>query len=307
MEIPQSFAWAIELVKNEHIKDYTTVFLLTLLADLADEKSEVMATNNELAEMMCVPVITIRRSLAELKDAGLITTLVANGHERTISVKWTKPDVSSPLLNMSNPMSDMSSPLLNMSNPMSETNDLKSVAGDLQSTAEELKKYVGELKGCLASVKRQARQGGSQAGAITVPADDHYSGSMPSSKDYEEILTYLNKKAGKRFRVDSENTKYIDGRWKKGFRVPDFKRVIDNKCTEWLHTGKRFSDGTPAEFYLRPKTLFSEKNFENYLNQTPVDEYGNPITSAAFGQSKLDREIIERKRQREQERQQHRS
>ncbi|MNT70150.1 hypothetical protein D3C72_2085060 [compost metagenome] len=44
-----------------------------------------------------------------------------------------------------------------------------------------------------------------------------------------------------------------------GRTVEDFKKVIDTKANEWL--------GKDQEMYLRPNTLFTPTNFENYLNQ----------------------------------------
>lgn len=78
---------------------------------------------------------------------------------------------------------------------------------------------------------------------------------------YVEILSYLNEKAGKNFSHKSEaNKKLINGRMNEGRTVDDFKRVIDVKCEEWLQDDRMSQ-------YLRPATLFSQKNFENYVNQ----------------------------------------
>lgn len=78
---------------------------------------------------------------------------------------------------------------------------------------------------------------------------------------YVEILSYLNEKTGKNYSHKSEaNKKLINGRMNEGRTVEDFKRVIDVKCEEWLQDEKMSQ-------YLRPATLFSQKNFENYVNQ----------------------------------------
>mgnify|MGYP003777561931 CR=1 FL=1 len=78
---------------------------------------------------------------------------------------------------------------------------------------------------------------------------------------YVEILSYLNEKAGKNYSHKSEaNKKLINGRMNEGRTVDDFKRVIDVKCEEWLKDEKMSQ-------YLRPATLFSQRNFENYVNQ----------------------------------------
>mgnify|MGYP002627310087 CR=1 FL=1 len=57
-----------------------------------------------------------------------------------------------------------------------------------------------------------------------------------------------------------------------GFTIDDFKRVIDNKCSDWLGNEK-------MEEFLRPNTLFAPSHFEEYLNQgkreveKPIEEH----------------------------------
>lgn len=78
-----------------------------------------------------------------------------------------------------------------------------------------------------------------------------------------EIITYLNKKTGKDFRHSTKATvRLIEARLNDGYTVEDFKKVIDNKVTEWK--------GTEQEQYLRPETLFAPSHFESYLNQRVI-------------------------------------
>lgn len=93
--------------------------------------------------------------------------------------------------------------------------------------------------------------------------------SLPEEKiPYKKILDYLNQKTGKHYRSNAKaNRDLIKARWNDGFRFDDFKKVIDNKVSEWLGTGFTFSSGQLAENYLRPETLFSGK-FDRYLNET---------------------------------------
>ena len=83
---------------------------------------------------------------------------------------------------------------------------------------------------------------------------------------YSEILEYLNKKTGRSFRNVEANKKLIKARWNEGYKLEDFKTVVDNMVSNW--SGKMFN-GVPAENYLQPKTLFSNK-FDSYLNQVPT-------------------------------------
>lgn len=75
---------------------------------------------------------------------------------------------------------------------------------------------------------------------------------------YISIVGHLNEKAGTGYKPTSKKTQsLIKARINDGFTVDDFKRVIDNKCAEWI--------GSDMEQYLRPETLFGTK-FESYLN-----------------------------------------
>ncbi|RWR06718.1 phage replisome organizer N-terminal domain-containing protein [Siminovitchia fortis] len=81
---------------------------------------------------------------------------------------------------------------------------------------------------------------------------------------YVEIINYLNGVSGKNYRPTTQKTRsVIKARWNEGFRLEDFKKVIDTKCSEWMHTD--------MEKFIRPETLFSNK-FESYLNQKPKSE-----------------------------------
>lgn len=77
-------------------------------------------------------------------------------------------------------------------------------------------------------------------------------------KEYISIVSYLNEKAGTNFKATTGKTKSaINARLNEGFKLEDFKTVIDKKCAEWI--------GTEMQKYLRPETLFGTK-FEGYLN-----------------------------------------
>lgn len=79
---------------------------------------------------------------------------------------------------------------------------------------------------------------------------------------YSPVIDYLNQKAGTKYKSSGKNTQtLIRAREKDGFKLDDFKKVIDNKVAEWR--------GTDMEQYLRPITLFGTR-FESYLNQKPV-------------------------------------
>ena len=75
---------------------------------------------------------------------------------------------------------------------------------------------------------------------------------------YQEIIDYLNEKAGKRFKVNEKTKAHINARVNDGYTLADFRAVIEKKVAEWR--------GTEMDKFLRPETLFGTK-FEGYLNQ----------------------------------------
>ncbi|MCQ0053579.1 DNA replication protein [Pediococcus acidilactici] len=78
-------------------------------------------------------------------------------------------------------------------------------------------------------------------------------------KTFKEIISYLNEKAGTKYRASGTKTqRLIKARFNDGFNDEDFKKVINIKVAEW--------SGTDMAKYLRPETLFGTK-FESYLNQ----------------------------------------
>ena len=81
---------------------------------------------------------------------------------------------------------------------------------------------------------------------------------------YKEIIDYLNEQTGRRYsHKANKNQDLIKARWNEGFRVDDFKQVIDTKVKDWSNDSK-------MNQYLRPVTLFSNK-FDDYLNQVPTN------------------------------------
>jgi uncharacterized phage protein (TIGR02220 family) len=83
---------------------------------------------------------------------------------------------------------------------------------------------------------------------------------------YKEIISYLNKKAGTRYRHTTNKYKqHISARWREGFRLEDFKNVIDYKVDEWI-------DSEKMRKYLRPQTLFNQK-MDWYVNQIDMEDF----------------------------------
>jgi uncharacterized phage protein (TIGR02220 family) len=74
----------------------------------------------------------------------------------------------------------------------------------------------------------------------------------------EEVLTYLNAKAGRNFQPTADNLNLINARLSEvGNDVAGVKQMVDRQCAQWLE------DAEMAE-YLRPSTLFRKGKFPNY-------------------------------------------
>lgn len=86
----------------------------------------------------------------------------------------------------------------------------------------------------------------------------------------KEVISYLNLKAKKNFKVDTaSHQKFIKARLKEGYVLEDFKKVVDIMVVKWKDT--------EYEQYLQPQTLFGNK-MDNYLNQ-PMPKRSTILTS----------------------------
>ena len=99
--------------------------------------------------------------------------------------------------------------------------------------------------------------------------------SISNINIYSQVIDYLNEKLGSSYRASTKsNINLIKARVNEGFKLEDFKKVIDTKCLEWSNSN--------MEQYLRPQTLFGPK-FESYLNQGGK---GNGSTKQALNENK---------------------
>lgn len=82
---------------------------------------------------------------------------------------------------------------------------------------------------------------------------------------YADIITYLNDKAERNFKVIDKHKSLIKARWNEGQKLEDFKKVIDVKIKHANDPNNLFDSK-----YLQPSTLFGNK-FDEYLNQYVAD------------------------------------
>ena len=83
-------------------------------------------------------------------------------------------------------------------------------------------------------------------------------------------IQYLNQETGHSYKFIKTHTKFIQARYKDGYTLEDFKKVIDTKVTQWKNNSQMAQ-------YLRPKTLFSPSNFDSYLNEIP--NHSQPVNN----------------------------
>lgn len=112
--------------------------------------------------------------------------------------------------------------------------------------------------------QRQKLLKGNVTDNVTITEGNATEEDIEEDKDIEKeiyisVVSYLNEKAGTAFKHTTAKTKSaIHARLAEGFKLEEFKTVIDKKCAEWIGDPK-------MEKYLRPETLFGTK-FEGYLN-----------------------------------------
>src|SRR5258705_355884 len=101
------------------------------------------------------------------------------------------------------------------------------------------------------------------------PKNGHHS-ILPFVKDAENVLHYLNKTTERNFQLRNpngkltSNAKLIVNRLKEGYTRLQLCEVVFYKAREWGEDDK-------MNQYLRPDTLFAQRNFEKYLGAIPPE------------------------------------
>lgn len=110
----------------------------------------------------------------------------------------------------------------------------------------------------------------------SAPGDDK---SDSTAQVCKRVIDHLNLKTGSAFRHADSHMRLIASRLKAGATEDELCRVIDRKCLEWLQNPE-------MRQYLRPGTLFSPKNYDNYVGQLtqplPNKNLGNSQSSGKF-------------------------
>ena len=123
--------------------------------------------------------------------------------------------------------------------------------GSVESTFQEVQKvHIGSVENTLSEVQK----------VHTIKTENTKTENNNNKLLIcKEVISYLNLKAKKNFKVDTaSHQKFIKARIKEGYVLEDFKKVVDIMVAKW--------EGTEYEQYLQPQTLFGNK-MDNYLNQ----------------------------------------
>ena len=128
---------------------------------------------------------------------------------------------------------------------------LEALNGSVESTFQEVQKvHLGSAKSAFQEVQK----------VHTIKTENTKTENNNNKLSIcKEVISYLNLKAKKNFKVDTaSHQKFIKARLKEGYVLEDFKKVVDVMVAKWK--------GTEYEQYLQPQTLFGNK-MDNYLNQ----------------------------------------
>lgn len=138
---------------------------------------------------------------------------------------------------------------------------LDALNGSVESTFQEVQKvHIGSVENTLSEVQK----------VHTIKTENTKTENNNKLLICKEIISYLNLKAKKNFKVDTaSHQKFIKARLKEGYVLEDFKKVVDIMVAKWK--------GTEYEQYLQPQTLFGNK-MDNYLNQ-PMPKRSTILTS----------------------------
>ncbi|MFD1929247.1 conserved phage C-terminal domain-containing protein [Sporosarcina siberiensis] len=170
-------------------------------------------------------VDTIKRTIRRLEKSGCIVSSATYNHVKTDKTKWYRIDYGV--------LHDLTLQIAPIANANTAEGELQ-IAPNMQcNLPNAIPKEVKSIK------KNSVEQG----------------------LDVVSVIDYLNEKANKEFKTNSKATeRFVNARYREGYTLDDFKKVIDVKVKQWLNNPQWL-------MYLRPSTLFSATNFENYLEE----------------------------------------
>lgn len=220
--IPANVRYDKRLKANEKL-------LFSEITALANKQGYCHAKNSYFADLYQVTKVTISTWINHLKECGYLK--IKNTYKG-------KQIVGRTIIPMTDPIKE------NLNTPIKE---------NFNTYSKKLNGGIKEnFKDNITSINNTRMNNTSN---IYSPAEpDKF------SEQRKTIIGYLNERLGTNYKPSSAKTKrHIDARLNEGYELDDFKRVINNKISDWANDSNMVK-------YLRPETLFGTK-FESYLNQ----------------------------------------
>jgi uncharacterized phage protein (TIGR02220 family) len=221
------------------------------ISALCNEQGYCWATNSYFAELYEVTRETISRLIKQLSDKNYIYLEFEIDNSRKIYLQCSyeyKHEISIPLLTKKSIGID---------------ENINSIKNNTINTIKEKEIYKEKEKAQrLKDQKTFSSNNNKKEREITPPKEKEKDSKVGVAR---EVIAYLNEKAGKRYSDVPSNTKIIVARLnEKNYKLEDFKNVIDKKVEQW--------GNSTMDQYLRPSTLFAPSHFEDYLNESSVEQ-----------------------------------
>lgn len=253
--------------------------LYSEITALSSKDGYCYASNIYFATNYCCSIDTVSRCIKELETAGFIRVDIRPdlGNRRHIWTIDTKTEVSAKMQEPIRKNADSypqkrgegirknadnnsiyNTTSNNTSNKEKETSAFApSVSVSENDDSVVKKNFTTEL-----GEKKEKKGPSIGRGAVT--------DEMPK---INEVIDYMNSVGGAKFRANTGNTaKMVIARYKEGYTIDDFKRVIDSRFKAW--------NGTDMMQHFCPQTLFRPNNFEKYLQNA---KFARPQASGGIG------------------------
>ena len=278
-EQPSYFAILTAPVRySTKISSLAKLFYAEITA-LSSKEGYCFASNAYFANNYSCSIDTVSRCIKELESAGFVRIEInANlGNRRHIWAIDTKTEVSA---KMQEPIrknadsypqkcgegirknADNNSIYNNTTNNTSNKKEI-SASAQIVSTSESVgnESRTPEVNQH-SEEKKEKKLPSMGRGAVT--------DEMPK---VVQVVDYMNTLAGTKFRANTGNTaKMVLARYKEGYTIEDFKKVIDSRFKAW--------NGTDMMQHFCPQTLFRPNNFEKYLQNA---KFARPQASGSIG------------------------
>lgn len=248
-----------EVIRELAEIDITSALFWWLHSRAYSQKNEIRICRSTLAEILGVTPRSISRSAEKLAEAGLIHMQTKRGEGGGVVFNLTcfpslleKIDNSNPPCNATSIKAKKSLRGYAVSNQTSlSAKQDKGVSKNMTSSSSEYDSL---------DTSNMTRM--SYNKDIDINKELRERDGLPPSLA-PDVIAYLNEQACTSYSTSNPSySKLITDLVAEGYKFEDFKRVIDNKCSEWL--------GTKMQGNLRPNTIFSQAHFDEYLNQPVV-------------------------------------